>query len=976
LTDGLANCRDDGAPGKSPLGGFTIEAIRYPDPALSFRERADDLLGRLTAEEKIAMLHQRSPAVPRLAVAEFLTGTEGVHGASWRDHGGTGEVLRATVFPQPPGIAASWDPQLARDIGRATAREIRALHDEHPQISLNVWAPVVNLLRDPRWGRNEEGYSEDPLLTALMGTAFCQGLSGDDASGYLLTAPTLKHFLGYNNEDFRDLTSSELRARVLHEYDLPPFRAPIEAGAATGVMPSYNLVNGRPAHVSPLLGQIRDWTGQELLTCSDAWAPSNLARTQHYFGDHPQAHAAALRAGLDSFTDQDADGEFTAAQVTGALERGLITMDDVDRAVRRKLLIRLRLGEFDPDGGPFATAAALDTPAHRELAGTAARRAAVLLKNDGLLPLAPADPQPLAIAVVGPLADTLYEDWYSPALPYRVSIADGLAAAGATVTVHEGADRVRTDLGDFDVFDWGDDIVTLRSIPSDRAGTGRYLTVSGDGTLAVTAEKPHGWTVRETFRRALVPGGAALLTSTATGQAFRLRWDPLSDGVAGAVAAARDADVAVVVVGNDPMIGGRESRDRTTLALPPPADRLAREVTAACPRTVLVIMSSYPYLTPDAPAIIWTCHAGQQTGHAIAGLITGRDAPQGRLPQTWYAADADLPGPLDYDIIKAGWTYQYTTARPRFPFGHGLTYTTFGYGPLHVAASHAAASHAEAPRAAAPRAAAPRAAAPRAEDPHVESRMAQEFTATLDVTNLGDRDGTEVVQLYARYAGPDQPRRRLCGFTRVTLGPGETATARIAVPLDRLRLWDVAAGRMTLPPGPVEIGAGASSADIRQTATLTVPAGIPARRPAQVAAADFDDYANIALVDTTREAGTAVTPADPALPGRLKFTTLHPQRTGVAVFRTACSAPSGGRIEVWPAPGDGASRDNGASKNDSASKNDGASQGAGPLASVSVPCTGGRYAWTEVSAPVSCSPGTDEVCLVLHGPVRLDWFRL
>ena len=325
-------------------------------------------------------------------------------------------------------------------------------------------------------------------------------------------------------------------------------------------------------------------------------------------------------------------------------------------------------------------------------------------------------------------------------------------------------------------------------------------------------------------------------------------------------------------------------------------------------------------------------------------MITGRHAPQGRLPQTWYAADADLPGPLDYDIIKAGWTYQYTTARPRFPFGHGLTYTTFGYGPLHVEA--------------------PRVDAPHVEGPHVEGPMPREFTATLDVTNLGGRDGTEVVQLYARYTGPDQPRRRLCGFTRVTLGPGESATARIAVPLDRLRLWDVAAGRMALPPGPVEIGAGASSADIRQTATLPVPAGIPARRPALVAAADFDDYANIALVDTTREAGPAVTPADPALPGRLTFTALHSQRMGVAVFRTACSASSGGRIEVWPAPADGASR------------NDGASQGAGPLASVSVPCTGGRYAWTEVSAPVSIPPGTDEVCLALHGPVRLDWFRL
>jgi beta-glucosidase len=863
------------------------------------------------------MLHQRSPAVPRLAVAEFLTGTEGVHGASWRDHGGTGEVLAATTFPQPPGIAAAWDPELARAIGRATGREVRALHDEHPRISLNVWAPVVNPLRDPRWGRNEEGYSEDPLLTAITGTAFCHGLAGDDGRGYLLTAPTLKHFLGYNNEDLRDLTSSGLRARVLHEYDLPPFRAPIAAGAATGVMPSYNLVNGRPAHVSPLLREIRGWAEEELLTCSDAWAPSNLVRTQHYFDDHPQAHAAALRAGLDSFTDQDADGGFTAAQVTEALARALITMDDVDRAVRRKLLIRLRLGEFDADGGPFATAAALDTAAHRELAATAARRAAVLLTNDGLLPLALDAGRPAAIAVVGPLADTLCEDWYGPALPYRVTIADGLAAAGAAVSVHEGADRVRTDLGELDVFDWGEKIVTLRG-----ADSGRYLTVGSDGTLAVTADKPHGWTVREAFRRGALPGGAALLTSTATGQAFRLRWDPVSDGVARAVATARSADIAVVVVGNDPVIGGREARDRTTLALPPSADRLVREVTAACPRTVVVIMSSYPYLVPRAPAIIWTCHAGQHTGHAIADLIAGRHAPQGRLPQTWYAADADLPDPLDYDIIKAGWTYQYTTARPRFPFGHGLTYTTFGYGPLRVAT-----------------------AGPR------------ELTATLDVTNLGDREGTEVIQLYAGYARPDQPRRRLCGFTRVTLRPGQTATARIGVPLDRLEVWDVRCGQLVLPPEPVQLCAGASSDDIRQCVTLPAGPLVPARRPAQVAAADFDDYANAALVDASREAGTAVTPADPARPGWLTFTGLHPERTGQAAFRAACPSPAGGRIEVRVVPpGDGPAR--------------------AALASVPVPCTGSRYAWTEVRAPVSLPPGTDQVCLVLHGPVRLDWFRL
>lgn len=879
----------------------------FRDPALSMRQRAEDLLGRLTDEEKIAMLHQRSPAIPRLDVAEFHTGTEGLHGASWRDHLGNGKTLPATVFPQPVGIAASWDPDLAGQIGRATALEIRALHAENPLISLNVWAPVVNLLRDPRWGRNEEGYSEDPLLTARMAVGFCRGLSGDSDTGYLLTAPTLKHFLGYNNEDYRDLTSSALRPRVLHEYDLPPFREPIEAGVATGVMPSYNLVNGRPAHVSPLLREIRTWTDEELLTCSDAWAPSNLVRTQNYFDDCPRAHAAALRAGLDSFTDQDADGTLTAAAVTEALSRGLITMADVDQAVRRKLLIRVRLGEFDPDGGPHADAAAMDTPEHRELARIAARRCAVLLKNDGLLPLAGQK----SIAVVGPLANTLYEDWYSPALPYQVTIADGIAATGAKVTVSEAAMRVHTDLGEFEVFDWGGDIVTLRQ-------GGKYLTVASDGELRIDADRPDGWIVRETFHRTALPGGTALLRSTATGQTVRLRWDVLNDGITEAAAAAAAADIAVVVVGNDPMIGGREAHDRSTLALPPSMNRLVREVLAANPRTILVIMSSYPYLTPDAPAIMWSCHAGQETGRAIADLLTGRHSPEGRLPQTWHAADSHLPAALDYDIIKAGWTYQYSTVRPRFPFGHGLTYTEFSYGPLRLTGA----------------------------DPGT-------VTACLEVTNAGGRTGTEVVQLYATYPARHQPRRRLCGFARVTLAPGETTTVRICVPMDRLALWDVAAGRMSVPPGRIELSAGASSADIRQSVTLTIRR-CPSSRAGRLDAAGFDDYENITLVDTTREEGTAVTPADPAGRSWLMFRSVHSERTVAAVFRVACTAPDGGRIEVWQAPpGTGA-----------------------PLASATVPCTSDRYEWTEVTTPLPLPDGTSDLYLALHGAVRLDWCRL
>ena len=217
----------------------------FADPTQSLTDRVCDLLGRLTVAEKIALLHQHQAAVPRLGVAAFRTGTEALHGLAW--------LGPATVFPQAVGLAATWDPDLVRTVGAAVGDEVRGSHHKDPSgAGLNVWAPVVNPLRDPRWGRNEEGYSEDPWLTGQMATAYARGLRGDHPT-YLRTAPTLKHFLGYNNETDRDVTSSDLGPRVLHEYELPAFRAPIAAGAAVAVMASYNLVNGRPAHVSPLI---------------------------------------------------------------------------------------------------------------------------------------------------------------------------------------------------------------------------------------------------------------------------------------------------------------------------------------------------------------------------------------------------------------------------------------------------------------------------------------------------------------------------------------------------------------------------------------------------------------------------------------------------------------------------------------------------------------------------------------------------
>src|SRR3954452_13519466 len=273
----------------------------YPfrDPSLPMADRIDDLLGRLTVEEKISLLHQYEQPIPRLCIGLFKAGTEALHGVAWSNdyaNGGSVVTATATVFPQAVGLASTWDPDLMHQVGSAVGDEARGLHSQNPDVwGLNLWAPVVNLLRDPRWGRNEEGYSEDPNLTSAIATAYGSGLEGDDPR-LLKTAPTLKHFLAYNNEVQRDVTSSNVPPRVLHEYDEQAFKIPLQAGAANAVMPSYNLVNGRPNHVSPDLdGKLRKWAPQYIAVVSDAGAPSNLVNSEKYYATKAEANAAAIK---------------------------------------------------------------------------------------------------------------------------------------------------------------------------------------------------------------------------------------------------------------------------------------------------------------------------------------------------------------------------------------------------------------------------------------------------------------------------------------------------------------------------------------------------------------------------------------------------------------------------------------------------------------------------------------------------------
>ncbi|MEV7887718.1 glycoside hydrolase family 3 C-terminal domain-containing protein [Streptomyces sp. NPDC002817] len=842
----------------------------YPfrDPSLTVDRRVDDLLDRLTLDEKISLLHQYQPAIPRLGIEAFRTGTEALHGVAW-----LGET---TVFPQAVGLASTWDPALMEQVGSAVGDEARGFQQERPAgWGLNLWAPVVNLLRDPRWGRNEEGYSEDPELTGALSTAYGEGLTGGDPD-HLKTAPTLKHYLANNNEWHRTTTSSDLRPRVAKEYDEAAFKPAVEANAVTGVMSSYNLVNGRPATVNPDLDDVvRKWTSYDLLNVTDAFAPGNLPGDQQYYPSVTEGDAAAMKAGIDSFTDNNADSSVTTGAIKSALQQGLLKESDVEEAAGHILSVRVRLGEFDPGGGKYGSIdkSVINSPAHQKLARKAATEGAVLLKNQaGTLPLKKSAKD---VAVVGPLADTLYTDWYSGTLPYAVTPAEGIAAKlGTAVTTHEGVDRIalkNTETGryvtagtdadgeplketsasdasaQFDVFDWGAGIVTLRS-----AANGKYVGYNW-ANFVNDQVQPNGWYVQQQFELEeqtdgtyllryagyeteepwwgnpvyLGPTGAdGTLGLVAKDAAAHYTKDVVRSGVDEAVAAVKGKDNAVVVVGSNPSINGREAHDRTDMGLAPAQEALVRAVKAANPRVVVIVENSYPTtlgaLQKEVPAVLWTSHAGQETGNALADLLYGDANPSGRLTQTWYRSESDLPSILDYDIIKSDRTYQYFKGSPLYPFGHGLSYTSFRYGSPHKTDSG----------------------------------------YEVKVTNTGSRTGDEVVQLYAhqRVSRDKQPLKQLEAFQRVTLKPGETKTVRLKLTKKDLAHWDVTRSRWVVEQGTYDVLVGSSSADIRTRTTWQVSGEtIPARDLSRTTRAEnFDDYDGTRLVDESKERGTAV----------------------------------------------------------------------------------------------------------------------
>ena len=688
----------------------------FRDPKLPLEDRVSNLVSLLTLDEKIAMLGQTQPAIPRLNIRSFTNFTEGLHGIGWARGGN----LTATQFPQSVGLGETWDTELLRQVGAAEGYEARVYYQKFngTRVGLAIRTPNVDLTRDPRWGRAEESFGEDPFHVGTMGAALIRGLQGDDPK-YLLAASTMKHFLANSNEDGRTSSSSDFDERNLREYYSVPFFMGIKEANAQSFMASYNAMNKIPMTVNPIIRDIveNEW-GFDGMVSTDAGSLPNLTRQFHYYPDNTQAAAGAVKAGISVFLDSYAQA------VRDALEKKLITEADIERNIKGNLRMRMRLGEFDPpEMVPYSKISGSEEPWYGEknkaLARQATEESIVLLKNaDKLLPL---DKNALkSIAVIGPSANDVFIDWYAGNLPYAVTPLEG----------------IRSKVG---------------------------------------------------------PG-------------VRVRYAPDNQINNAAQNVAAESDVAIVFIGNNPTCNapfgrgcppseGKEALDRKAIDLEQAQTQLVQRIRQANPKTIVVLVSSFPYamaaVQQNAPAILHMSHSSQEQGNALADVLFGDYNPGGRLSVTWPKSLNDLPPMMDYDIRK-GRTYMYSKAEPQYPFGFGLSYTTFEYSNLRTSAETISAPG--------------------------------EITVSVDIKNTGGRVGDDVPQLYVSYPGSavERPIRQLRGFQRITLQPNETRTANMKLKASDLAYWDAAKHAFTVEPGKIEVQIGASSADIRLKKMLSV----------------------------------------------------------------------------------------------------------------------------------------------------------
>ncbi len=799
--------------------------FRFMDTSLDFDQRTQALLDELTLDEKLTMLTTSQAAVPRLGIREFGIGAEVARGLVCRGHS-FGEKA-TTVFPEPFGLAATFDKNIMQAMGEVTGNEVRICHDEGKS-SLCVWGPTVDMERDPRWGRNEESYGEDPFLTGTMSAAFCKGMYGVNDK-YARVIPTLKHFYANNHEENRGVDNAMIPTGLRHDYYLSAFEKPVREGNALSLMTSYNEINGVEAVCNPEVSEV----------CKDKWGllfavtdgGDFMANVQAHRKD--KTHTDAITKiykhhGADIMTDS---GEVVLASAKDAIEKGMLTEEDIDKALFGVFKARFLLGEFDKDC-PYNNTdpALLCCDEYYRIAETAAEKSVILLKNSqALLPLSKHE----RLAVIGYHANMNFRDWYTGKSDKNGTILDAIcdkigkdsviyesgndiialrnAQTGFYFSVDEKGNLVCdtamiTEECLFELFEWGDGAVSLRS-----RYNGKFLNAY-DEVLCATSDEVYGWFVRELFY--LERKGSEWLLSNwqhryinidtrsrlhviddmRPRKSCGLHIEVFSSGADRVRKAVTECHNAVYFCGNNPLINAHETQDRKHMQLPEQQSRLLDTALKLNPRTVLFLVSGYPYAINDekVSSILHICHAGPAMGNAVAKTLFGDISPAGRCPMTWYRSDDELCSIKDYNIVRTKSTYQYYEGDPLYPFGYGLSYTAFRYGAVKPSKSN--------------------------------YERGDIITVTLDVENVGSCDSEEVVQLYVSYPKLPMPLpiKQLKAFQRVYIPRGESVTVELSIPVEELSRWNPNTRDADVFSGCYELMVGSSSADIRRTAEVNI----------------------------------------------------------------------------------------------------------------------------------------------------------
>jgi beta-glucosidase len=853
------------------------------DPSLPVEERAKWLVSQLTPEEKFGCFSV-GIRIPRLGIAASTCGGEGAHGVQAR--AGQREAYPptpTTSFPQPIGMAATFDRELIRRAGDVTGKESRAFANAVGKGGNGRLGPTIDLCRDPRWGRNEEGYGEDPYLTGKMASAYIAGMQDEhnydgsplapgERGDRVRTGAVLKHFYANNQEWRRCYDNFDVSDKVKYDYELEPYRYCAQEGHAEGVMTSYNEINHIPAMLNHEVQDILKDRWGVRYAMTDGGDFLQTVDFHHYFETHAETLAEAVRAGVDAMLD---DPFAVADAAREAYGRGLVTEEEMDKSILCTVTELIRQGAFDPED-PYADLDMADvgTDEARRISLAMSRESNVLLKNEGgFLPFSRDDD----IALIGHVGASWYMDWYGGKPTYAVTLKAGLEKRmRREIPYDSGLNLVRFKAGDkylgasrspmdpeaaeLILVDRAEDAVLLEQTnwgcgsnflyaPAYR----RFLTVGEDGKISLASDDPFAWYVYDSFTIGTAEAvrtpnprnansvelsrywndeeGEVRLYCFGNRNVYledgRLKTDPLvrlqagsgtkeggnqesawagsrreasvltvemvSSGVERARELAKKAKKVIVALGCNPVVNAKEEIDRSTIDMIPLQEKLAEAVYEANPNTAVVLLTNYPYavnwLQDHVPAILTNVTGSQDLGNGLAAAIFGEASPAGRLPMTWYKSDGDLPPLEDYDLINHPRTYRYFQKPVLYPFGYGLSYTRFEYGPLQA-----------------------------------EKCAGGALRVSVEVRNVGGVPGDEVAQLYIRRLSPSKtvhPLRRLVGFQRLhDLAPGEAARAEFTVEPGDLEIYVEEAGRKLVEPGAYFLYAGGSCLDERSGAEV------------------------------------------------------------------------------------------------------------------------------------------------------------